>query len=82
MTRALILDFGGVVTRTPFETHDQTERALGLAARDCVFVDDQPRNVEGARAIGLPAVQFDVADPVASYDRALRMPGVKEEIRT
>ena len=28
--RALILDFGGVVTRTLFETHDMTERALGL----------------------------------------------------
>jgi putative hydrolase of the HAD superfamily len=28
--RALILDFGGVVTRTLFETHDITERALGL----------------------------------------------------
>jgi putative hydrolase of the HAD superfamily len=31
MTRALILDFGGVITRTLFETHDLTERALGLA---------------------------------------------------
>jgi putative hydrolase of the HAD superfamily len=30
--RALILDFGGVVTRTLFETHDITERALGLAS--------------------------------------------------
>ena len=29
--RALILDFGGVVTRTLFETHPQTEKALGLA---------------------------------------------------
>lgn len=28
--RALILDFGGVVTRTLFETHDMTEEALGL----------------------------------------------------
>ncbi|MGO8586959.1 hypothetical protein ACC846_39105, partial [Rhizobium ruizarguesonis] len=30
--RSLILDFGGVVTRTLFETHYVTERALGLAA--------------------------------------------------
>ena len=30
MTRALILDFGGVISRTLFETHDQTEAALGL----------------------------------------------------
>ena len=30
MTKALILDFGGVVTRTLFETHDLTEAALGI----------------------------------------------------
>ncbi|WP_269585953.1 HAD-IA family hydrolase [Roseibium sp. Sym1] len=29
--KALVLDFGGVVTRTLFETHDLTEQALGLA---------------------------------------------------
>jgi len=28
--QALVLDFGGVVTRTMFETHDLTEAALGL----------------------------------------------------
>ena len=28
--RALILDFGGVISRTLFETHDLTEAALGL----------------------------------------------------
>jgi hypothetical protein len=26
----LVLDFGGVISRTLFETHDLTERALGL----------------------------------------------------
>lgn len=30
--QALVLDFGGVVTRTLFETHALTERALGLKA--------------------------------------------------
>ncbi len=29
--RALVLDFGGVISRTLFETHDLTEAALGLA---------------------------------------------------
>ncbi len=28
--QALVLDFGGVISRTLFETHDVTERALGL----------------------------------------------------
>lgn len=31
LPKALVLDFGGVVTRTLFETHALTERALGLA---------------------------------------------------
>lgn len=30
MNRALVLDFGGVITRTLFETHAATESALGL----------------------------------------------------
>lgn len=28
--RALILDFGGVISKTPFETHDRSEEVLGL----------------------------------------------------
>jgi putative hydrolase of the HAD superfamily len=31
VTRALVLDFGGVISRTLFETHDLSEAALGLA---------------------------------------------------
>jgi putative hydrolase of the HAD superfamily len=31
MTRALVLDFGGVISRTLFETHALSEQALGLA---------------------------------------------------
>ncbi len=30
MVRGLVLDFGGVITRTIHETHEQTEAALGL----------------------------------------------------
>lgn len=48
--------------------------ALGLAPAQVVFVDDQPRNVEGARRAGLTAIAFDVTNPVASVaatERAL-----------
>ena len=41
---------------------------LGVAARDCLFVDDQPGNIEGARHVGMQTVWFDVTDPSASYD--------------
>jgi putative hydrolase of the HAD superfamily len=34
-------------------------------------VDDQPRNAEGAEAVGLRAVKFDVTRPRESFARAL-----------
>ena len=40
---------------------------LGVAPGDCLFIDDQPGNVEGARHIGMAALWFDVTDPAASY---------------
>lgn len=50
---------------------------LGLAARDCVFVDDQIRNVAGARAVGMTAVHFDVRNPAESFVEVLSMLGVE-----
>ncbi len=29
---------------------------LGLSANECLMIDDQPRNVRGAQALGLPAI--------------------------
>ena len=40
---------------------------LGVDAEDCLFVDDQPGNVDGARAVGMPALWFDVTAPGTSY---------------
>jgi 2-haloacid dehalogenase len=34
----------------------------GLEAPDCVFIDDSPANVEGARAVGMHAIRF--AEPM------------------
>ena len=45
---------------------------LGVAPAECVFVDDQARNVEGAVRAGMVAVQFDVTRPGPSCDEALR----------
>ncbi|WGR96175.1 HAD-IA family hydrolase [Bradyrhizobium sp. ISRA443] len=46
--------------------------ALSLAAEDCVFVDDQRRNIAGAQACSMRTVLFDVKNPAASYREALR----------
>ena len=49
--------------------------ALGLGAQSCVFVDDQKKNVVGARALGIPTVHFDVTEPASSYALAMAMLG-------
>jgi putative hydrolase of the HAD superfamily len=49
---------------------------LVLPATACVFVDDQLRNVVGARRAGLQAVQLDVTAPQAAFDEALGLLGV------
>lgn len=46
---------------------------LGLPAAACVFVDDQTKNLTGARAVGMPYVHFDVTRPADSYARALAL---------
>ncbi len=50
--------------------------ALRLPPSDCIFVDDQERNVCGARAAGMITVLFDVRNPKSSFDDALRRLGV------
>ena len=52
-----------------------TER-LNVDFSDCVFVDDQARNVDGALAVGMQAVHFDVTKPAASFQLALNALGV------
>jgi putative hydrolase of the HAD superfamily len=51
-------------------------QALGLQAEEVVFVDDQPRNVEGARRLGIPTVAFDVTHPAASCEEARQLLGL------
>jgi putative hydrolase of the HAD superfamily len=51
--------------------------ALALKAEDCVFVDDQRRNIAGAIAYGMRTVLFEVRAPAASYHEALRHFGLE-----
>ncbi|MEM8812778.1 MAG: HAD-IA family hydrolase [Pseudomonadota bacterium] len=54
---------------------------LGVSADDCVFVDDQERNIRGAIEAGMQAVHFDVLDPAASYTSVLDRLGLIAETR-
>jgi putative hydrolase of the HAD superfamily len=53
--------------------------ALGLPASACVFVDDQKKNVDGAIALSIPTVHFDVTNPSTSYAEALALLGIYDK---
>jgi len=53
--------------------------ALGVHAGRALFVDDQQRNVDGARAAGMAAMLFDVADPDGSFVRVRETLGIEDE---
>lgn len=42
---------------------------LSEVPADCVFVDDQQRNVDGAAAVGMRTVPFDVRQPEESFKK-------------
>ena len=44
---------------------------VGIAPSEAVFIDDNPKNVEGARAVGLHAILFTDADSLLSELAAL-----------
>ncbi|MGX1108590.1 MULTISPECIES: HAD family hydrolase [Bradyrhizobium] len=50
---------------------------LALEADNCVFVDDQRRNIAGAAACNMRTVLFDVRNPATSYSEALRHFGLQ-----
>ncbi len=52
--------------------------AMGLPACEIVFVDDQARNIEGARKAGLAAVHFDVTRPGESFAEAELLLGLSD----
>lgn len=64
--------YTGILKPDPRAYQSVTD-ALGIEASDCVFVDDQPRNVLGAATAGMKTVLFDVQQPAASYLMALEL---------
>ena len=49
---------------------------LNLNPGECVFVDDQMRNIRGGEEVGMQCVHFDVLRPDSSYDQALKLMGI------
>jgi putative hydrolase of the HAD superfamily len=49
---------------------------LGMTADQVVFIDDQPRNVEGGRAAGIRSLHLDITKPEACIAEARALLGV------
>ena len=53
---------------------------LGAAFAEMVFLDDQPANVRGAEALGIPSVWLDVTDPDPAYTAVRKLLGLAEGV--
>jgi len=53
---------------------------LDVSPEECVFVDDQPVNLAGARAVGMRTVHLDPVDPDPGFAEARRLLGLTEEV--
>lgn len=56
------------------EIYESLLSEYGLKASESVFIDDMPYNVEGAKSVGMKAIQFESA---YQCDQALRSSGVQ-----
>jgi putative hydrolase of the HAD superfamily len=52
------------------EAYLRAAEALGVTPEAVVFLDDTPECVEGARAVGMHAIQVDPADHKPAFDQA------------
>jgi putative hydrolase of the HAD superfamily len=69
--------YTGILKPDP-RAYEQAVRDVRVDKTDCVFVDDQKKNIEGADAVGLPNVHFDVTRPAESYAEARAMLGFQK----
>jgi putative hydrolase of the HAD superfamily len=61
----------GILKPDP-RAYRQCLNELQANAQDCIFIDDQLRNVRGGLAVGLQCVHFDVREPVKSFNEVRR----------
>jgi HAD superfamily hydrolase (TIGR01509 family) len=54
-----------------------TARALGISCADCAFVDDEPRHVAAAGAVGMAAIQHRNAAVTRRRLGGLGVPGAR-----
>lgn len=69
--------YTGILKPDP-RAYEACVEALDIEPENCVFVDDQLRNIKGGQAAGMTCVHFDVLRPSASYMKALSHVGLEQ----
>lgn len=70
---AIVLSFQNGFIKPQPEAFTNAAKELGVEAGECVFIDDQDRNVNGARAAGMKAVLYqDVPKLRQEFDTLLK----------
>ena len=70
----VIVDGSGTGVRKPDpRAYELCLKELGASAAEAIFVDDQRGNVEGARRLGIDAMQFDVRHPARCFAEIERL---------
>ncbi|MBW3606388.1 MAG: HAD-IA family hydrolase [Actinobacteria bacterium] len=65
----------GVLKPAP-ASFEHAAAAVGEDPARCLFVDDLPANLDGAAAVGMATLHFDVRDPAAAIARMLDRLGI------
>lgn len=71
----------GILKPDP-RAYARAARVVGVSLDRMLFVDDQPKNVEGAIAVGLEAMFFDVGDAAGSWAAVARRLGLESATAT
>lgn len=69
------------ILKPDLRAYQAITETLGVKASECVFVDDQARNINGAATAGMITVHFDVTAPARSCSEALShfgLPGLQQ----
>ena len=62
----MVSGYEGIVKPAP-AIFELLLRRYGLRAEDCVFIDDNPTNVDGALAVGIRGIRFTSAAELRSF---------------
>jgi putative hydrolase of the HAD superfamily len=66
------------ILKPDLRAYQMCAQQLGIELNDCVFVDDQMRNIQGGLEAGMQCVHLDVSAPHLAFRKALQLMDVAD----